>query len=67
MNERRKKRIEKMKAFSSYCKKVWFYLEAEMMVPAPKSCVDHQDIFFYYKAGNDVQTAAFLIKEMLPD
>jgi len=58
---------QKHKNFSDYCQKVWLYLELEMMVASPKKVVDEEDISFYYKAGNDVQTAAFLIKEILPD
>jgi hypothetical protein len=54
------------KKFEEYCKKVWLYLELEMMVVSPKKLVDKEDLRFYYNAGNDIQTAAFLIKEILP-
>lgn len=61
-----KNRKEKRREFLLYCKRVWLYLELEMMIPDARSVVDEQDIGFYYKANNDFQTAAFLIKEMLP-
>jgi len=56
---------KKDKIFIEYCKKVWSYLDLEMMVPNPRSAIDEEDIYFFFKAGNDVQTAAFLIKEIL--
>lgn len=58
-------RRNKDKNFEEYCKKVWLYLELEMMVDSPKRQADKEDISFYYDAGNNVQTAAFLIKEMI--
>jgi len=57
---------KKVKFFLEYCKKVWMYLELEMMVHNPRATIDEDDIYFFFEAGNDVQTAAFLIKEILP-
>lgn len=60
-----KNRKEKRKFFLEYCRKVWFYLKEEMMVDKPQEAADEEDVYFYFEAGHDIQSAAFLIKEII--
>lgn len=52
--------------FKKFCEGVWTYLELEFLVCEPRRIIKRSDIRYFYKDGHDVQSTAFLIKEIIP-